>query len=202
MNSYESWEIAGHTLEYLDDVHQYIVDGVCVDSITQILKYRFKNKYEGVSRAVLKKASEKGTALHTSIEYYCKTGEILEESAELYNFIYLKNHYGFEVLENEQPVILSIDGIPVCAGRLDMVIQKEDHTGIADIKRTAKLDKDYLMYQLNLYRLAYKESYGKEIDFLGAIHLKDTIRKYVEIPINENVAIDLVDEYMKRKDER
>ena len=34
-------EIAGHTLEYIDDSHTYLVDGVIVPSITQILKLKF-----------------------------------------------------------------------------------------------------------------------------------------------------------------
>ena len=38
-----SWEIAGHTLEYFDDTHEYLVDGLLVPSITQILKYKFGN---------------------------------------------------------------------------------------------------------------------------------------------------------------
>lgn len=198
MKEYESWEIAGHTLEYFDDVHQYVIDGECVDSITQVLKHRFNKKYEGISMAVLKKASEKGTALHSSIENYCKTGQ-LEESAELHNFIYLQKSNGFEVLDNEVPVIFFLGDIPVCAGRLDMVIKINDQLGIADIKRTSRLDTDYLAYQLNLYRLAYERSYGKKIDFLKAIHLKDTIRKFVDIPINEVIANDLIEDYLKRE---
>lgn len=46
-------EIAGHTLEYYDVEHQYIVDGICVPSITQILACKFGNKYSGVSDKVL-----------------------------------------------------------------------------------------------------------------------------------------------------
>ena len=34
----ESWEIAGGLLEYIDDTHTYLYDGVILPSITQILK--------------------------------------------------------------------------------------------------------------------------------------------------------------------
>ena len=56
----EKWEIAGGVLEYFDDTHTYIFDGIILPSITQILKKEFGNKYNNVSEAVLKRASEKG----------------------------------------------------------------------------------------------------------------------------------------------
>ena len=57
----ETWEIAGGILEYIDETHTYIFDGVILPSITQILKIKFGNKYKDVSEDVLKKASERGT---------------------------------------------------------------------------------------------------------------------------------------------
>lgn len=198
-----SENINGHTIEYFDDEHVYLVDGIIVPSITQILKYKFGGKYNGVSKSVLQKASEKGTMVHEAIEKYCKYG-YESDLPELRNFKFLQRVYKFDVLYNEVPVILSVDGEPVSAGRLDLVIEKigEDgvlhgERGIADIKRTSTLDKEYLAYQLNLYRIAYQQCYGMKIDFLKGIHLREEKRKYVDIPINEEMAMELVKEYMK-----
>ena len=198
-----SENINGHTLEYFDDEHVYLVDGVIVPSITQILKLKFGGKYNGVSKSVLQKASEKGTMVHEAIEKYCKYG-YESDLPELRNFKFLQRAYKFDVIENEVPVILSFDGKPVSAGRLDLVIEKigEDgvlhgERGIADIKRTSTLDKEYLAYQLNLYRIAYQQCYGTKIDFLKGIHLREEKRKYVDIPINEEMAIELVKEYIE-----
>ena len=198
-----SENINGHTLEYFDDEHVYLVDGVIVPSITQILKYKFGGKYNGVSKSVLQKASEKGTMVHEAIEKYCKYG-YESDLPELRNFKFIQRAYKFDVIENEVPVILSFDGKPVSAGRLDLVIEKigEDgvlhgERGIADIKRTSTLDKEYLSYQLNLYRIAYQQCYGMKIDFLKGIHLREEKRKYVDIPINEDMAIELVKEYIE-----
>lgn len=203
MEDIETWEIDGHTLEYADDSHIYICDGVVVSSITQMLKLKFGGKYNGVSKSVLQKASEKGTMVHEAIEKYCKYG-YESDLPELRNFKFLQRAYKFDVLCNEVPVILSVDGEPVSAGRLDLVIEKigEDgvlngERGIADIKRTSTLDKEYLSYQLNLYRIAYQQCYGMKIDFLKGIHLREEKRKYVDIPINEEMAMELVKEYMK-----
>ena len=198
-----SENINGHTLEYFDDEHVYLVDGTITPSITQILKYKFGGKYNGVSKSVLQKASEKGTMVHEAIEKYCKYG-YESDLPELRNFKFLQRVYKFDVLCNEVPVILSVDGEPVSAGRLDLVIEKigEDgvlygERGIADIKRTSTLDKEYLAYQLNLYRIAYQQCYGMKIDFLKGIHLREEKRKYVDIPINEDMAIELVKEYLE-----
>jgi hypothetical protein len=189
-------EINGHTLEYFDDEHLYLVDGMIVPSITQILGSKFGRKYERVDRTTLQRASEAGTQVHDAIERLCKTGEIAD-FPEVRNFIFLQKQYGFKVLENEVPVILFRNDEPISAGRLDMIIEMGGQIGGADIKRTAALDKDYLAYQLNLYRIAYRQCYGIEWEFLRGIHLRNDVRKFVTIPINENITWQLVHEYME-----
>lgn len=196
MENYESWVIAGHTLEYFDDIHQYLVDGICVPSITQMLKLRFKNKYSMVNRVTLERASERGTEVHNAIEKYCKTG-IEEDLKEVKNFKFLQKQYNFEVIGNEIPVILFKYDIPISAGRLDLVLSMDGVIGGGDIKRTSELDKNYLAYQLNLYRIAYRQCYGVEWQFLRGLHLREDVRKVVPIKINEEMALELVNEYLK-----
>ena len=82
-----------------------------------------------------------------------------------------------------------------------MVLEMNGEIGGADIKRTSSLDKDYLFYQLNLYRIAYRQTYGIEWDFLKGIHLREDVRKMVAIPVNENLAWQLVHEYMEGNNE-
>lgn len=190
-----TWEIKGHVLEYFDDTHTYLVDGIIVPSITQILKIKFKNKYSGVDEAVLNRASERGTEVHEAIEKLCKTGEV-EDIKEVKNFIFLQRQYKFNTLDNEVPIILFKDETPVGAGRLDLVLEENQELGLGDIKRTSVLDKEYLAYQLNLYRIGYQQCYDKEITFLKGIHLREDVRKYVNIPINEKLAQKLVEEYI------
>jgi len=192
--------INDHTLEYYDDEHIYLVDGVIVPSITQILKVKFGNKYKAVNTAVLKQASERGTEVHEAIELFCREG-VDSELPEVRNFKFLKKKYNFEVTQNEVPVILFKNDRPIGAGRLDLVLRMDDKIGGADIKRTSVLDKEYLAYQLNLYRIAYRQCYGVEWEFLRGVHLREDKRKFVEIPINEDVAWKLVNDYMEVKSE-
>lgn len=198
-SNYETWDIRGQFLEYFDDTHTYIYDGVILPSVTQIIKVKFGHKYDGVPAFVLQRASVKGTAVHSAIERYCKFDED-SELPELYNFKFLRDHYGFKVLGNEIPIVLFQDDKPVCAGRLDLVLEQDGKTGLADIKRTYNLDKEYLAYQLNLYRLAYQQCYDTNIEFLKGVHLREEKRQYVDIPINEEMAWNLVKDWRNKNE--
>lgn len=199
----ETWEIKGHLVEFLEDEHIYLVDGIILPSITTILKIKFGNKYEGVSEEVLKRASNRGNRVHKAIENYEKLR--LEDIGciELSNYKFLKKAYKFECLDNEVPVILFKDNEPVACGRLDLVLEEKGQVGLGDIKRTSTLDKDYLRYQLNLYRIAYQQCYDTEIKFLRGIHLRNDVRRYIALPIDENVAMSLLNEFLEgdKKDE-
>lgn len=196
----ESWNIKGHMVEFIPDIHQYLVDGICVSSITQILKIKFGNKYNGIPKEVLERASEKGNRVHKAIEEYEKYNFNDIGCTELRNYKFLKKHYKFECLDNEVPIILFKDNKPVACGRLDLVLEEDGQVGLGDIKRTSVLDKEYLAYQLNLYRIAYQQCYDTEITFLRGLHLRDSVRKYVTIPINEKMAISLLNEYLEREE--
>lgn len=191
-------EVADHTLEYFDDDHVYLVDGLIVPSVSELLKTKFGRKYEFVGKDTLKRAADAGTQVHDAIQNLCETGE-MAELPEVRNFLFLQKQYGFKVLECEKPVILHLDDEPVAAGRLDLVLEMDGQIGGADIKRTSTLDKHYLSYQLNLYRIAFKQCYGIEWEFLRGLHLRGDVRKFVNIPINEDVTWQLVHEYLEGK---
>lgn len=191
-----SWVIKNHILEFIDEAHIYLVDGIIVPSVSKILKYKFPNKYDGVDKQVLERAATRGTEIHEAIETLCKTGEVMDLK-EVKNFMFLQKQYNFEVIDNELPVIIFLDDKPVAAGRLDLDIKINDDEGLADIKRTSVLDKEHLAYQLNLYRIGFQQSYDKEIKFLKGVHLRDDIRKFINIPINEEMAINLLKDYLE-----
>lgn len=195
----ESWEIAGGLLEYIDESHTYVYNGIILPSITQILKIKFGNKYNGVSKDVLQKASERGTQVHQAIEDYEKRSIDDPNCKELRNYKLLKDRFNFECLDNEVPIVLFLNNKPVCAGRIDLILKENGNVGIADIKRTSKFDKHYVGYQTNLYRIGYQQCYGTEITFLRCLHLRDNTRKYYDLPINEEVSLELLKQYLERK---
>lgn len=189
-------EINGHTLEFYEDDHIYLVDGKIVPSVTQVLSHKFGSKYNGVPTEVLKARATEGTRVHEAIERLCKTGE-MTDLPEVKNFLFLKKAFKFEVVDNEVPVILFHAQEPICAGRLDLVIKSDEGLGLADIKRTSVLDRDYLFYQLNIYKIAYEQCYWQDISFLKGIHLKENQRRYAHIPMNSPMAWEFIAEYMR-----
>ena len=195
----ETWEIAGHILEYYEETHQYLVDGICVPSVTQILKVKFGNKYADVRPSVLNNAAEEGTRVHKAIENYEKLNAEDVTCEELKNYKFLKRQYKFECLDNEVPIILFKDGYPIAAGRIDLVLELDKETGLGDIKRTAVFDKEYTAYQLNIYRIGYQQCYGVEIKFLRGLHLRKDKRKFYDLPIREEMTWDLINEYFRKE---
>ena len=187
----EQWEINGGVLEYIDDTHTYLYDGVVLPSVTQLLQKKFGSKYDGIPKSVLQRAAERGTALHKAIEDYEYQG-IDTDLVELLNYKRLKEEHGFDVMGNELPVVLFQDGEAVAAGRCDLFIANQGVFGLGDIKRTYRLDRKYLTYQLNIYREAFMQSYGVSIDFLRGIHLREEVAKYVEIPIDESLVNEIL----------
>lgn len=192
----ESWTIKNGVLEYDDNSHLYLFNGIILPSITQLLKVKFKHKYDGISEDVLKKAAIKGTAVHKAIQDYEEQGTITD-CQELNDYIFLKNYYKFKVIENEKPVVLFLDGEPVACGRLDIHELTEDKHGLSDIKRTSVLDKESVTLQLNLYRLAFQQNYDIKIDYLTCLHLRNGIRKRLYLPIDEKCTIETLKEILE-----
>lgn len=195
----ETFKIKEGVVEYIDETHTYLYDGVVLPSITQLLKVKFGNKYNGIPKDTLERASVQGTAVHKAIEDYEQNGT---ESTlpELRNYKFLKKLHNFNCIANEVPVVLFSDGKAVACGRLDLVLQEGEQVGLGDIKRTSTLDKNYLAYQLNLYRIAYQQCYGTQIDFLRGLHLREDTRKYVSLPINENLVSEILEQYFKENE--
>lgn len=192
----QTTEINGHTLEFIPETHQYIVDGILTPCVSDIIAYKF-NDYAGVSREVLKRASDKGTELHKAIEDFEQEGKP-SELKELRNYQFLKKHYEWVNKGNEIPVIYEKDGEVLFAGTLDQLIEINGTLGINDFKRVSAPNKMKIAYQLNLYRLAYEQSYGIPIDFLAFTHLREDVRKFHCLPIDEKSAISLLNEFLER----
>lgn len=190
--------INGHELEFIPETHQYIVDGILVPCVSNILAYKF-NDYSGVSREVLNRASEKGTELHKAIEDYEQQG-IEKDLKEFRNYLFLKKQFKFENVSNEVPVLYERGGRVLYVGTLDQIIMLNGKLGINDFKRVSAPNKEKIAYQLNLYKMAYEQSYGKQIELLAFTHLREDVRKFHELPINEKATMDLLNEYIEWSD--
>jgi len=185
--------INGKTVKFISDTHEYYIDDIKVPSVTQIVSKMLPNQYKNVDPMVLLRAANKGIALHKEIELY-ELNQKIGITREFKSYLKLKQQYEFEVLENEQLIYIEIDGKPVCAGRLDMIIdsKQEEGLGIADIKRTYNIHHDHLKLQLNLYAIGYEQCYKKEIKYLKCIHLRNYDRHYINVPLDKLQVINII----------
>lgn len=191
----KTFEINGHIVEFIPETHQYLVDGILTPCVSNILAYKF-NDYGAVSREVLQRASERGTELHEAIERYEREG-IPSELKEFKNYLFLKKHHGFTNIANEVPVIYEKDGTVLFVGTLDQVIEMDGKCGINDFKRVSAPNKQKIAYQLNMYKLAYEQTFKCKVDFLSYTHLRETVRRFNLLPINEEVTLNLLNEFLE-----
>lgn len=188
--------INGKKVEFFSDTHDYYVDGIKVPSVTQIVASVLPSQYKDIDPMVLKRAADRGVLLHREIELY-ETEKIMGYSQEFKNYLKLKQKHQFQPVENEMLIYIEIDGKPVCAGRLDMIIISKDYLGfgIGDVKRTYNVHLEHLKLQLNLYAIGYTQCYQKEIRFLKCIHLRKDESNYIDVSLDRDFALNKVKEY-------
>ena len=166
-------------LEYIEEGHLYLYNGVIIPSVSEVLhKYLFKDKYKDIPESILKAKAEYGTEVHKAIEDLenlkeYKTTSIWQELS-IEQYLDLKAREKIKVLEQEKMVCYK----GIYAGRFDMIANVNGDKCLIDIKTTAQLDEEYLSWQLSLYELAY----GKKFKKLYALWLpKKGLGKLVEI---------------------
>lgn len=192
-------------LEFIDEEHLYLLDGVIVPSVSEILHFIFPNKYLNVPKEVLNAKASYGTKVHEAIEMYeinrktMTSEEAFEvtiianeldymQVASLKQYIKLKNEFSLNVIQQEQMVHYQ----DKYAGRFDMMAYVNENYSLCDIKTTAELDKEYLSWQLSLYAYAYDYlNKGNNFEKLYAIWLpKKKLGHIVEIERKSNEEIE------------
>ena len=181
----KTYEYENYTLEFDDETHRYIVNGIITPSVSKFLSLKFDD-YPNVPKAVLQAAADRGTEMHKAIEVYEKTGKE-SDLQEFRNYLFLKKHFKIENVENELPVAYFEDGLPVFAGTIDQVCRIDGVPAINDFKRVSAPNKEKIAYQVNLYRLAYNQTFGVEVKALSFMQLRESVRKFTQLPINEEV---------------
>ena len=155
-------------IEFLEEPHLYLKDGILVKSVTQILHLIFPDKYKGIDKKTLSKKAEFGTKGHSIIENLdvSDLDKAKEEVLKISNkdlqicireYLRLVKEYGIQPIEQEQIVSYKY----LFCGTLDMVGIVGTDNCLLDIKFTAELDKEYLSWQLGMYQLAKGEKYDK-----------------------------------------
>ena len=137
--------------------------GKQLSGVTALLKRQlFAGKYDGISEKVLEQAAERGNLIHRQIEMYeTFDGDVDTLSDEARTYVTLKNANKFETIATE---LLVSDGENVASG-IDVVFEKKikdissdawlSEIYLCDIKTTSSLDREYLSWQLSIYKYLF-----------------------------------------------
>ena len=142
-------------IEFIENGHIYIKDGIVIPSVSEILSYIFPNKYDGIPKNILEKKANYGETVHLAIQLLEQKKEKIPlnpyQKASIKQYLQIKKYYNLEVIEQEKIVSYGME----YAGRLDMVAKVNREICLIDIKTTYELDEEYLSWQLSYYELAY-----------------------------------------------
>lgn len=189
--------INNHKLRFIKNAHKYFIDGIEVPSVNLIMKYILEDIYKDIDNKIIKKASKRGEVLHYEIENYEKTG-IKGFSEEFNNYLAIKEEMNLNVLKSEIFVIFCNGQVPLFAGRVDLVYEENNKLGLIDIKRTFDLHLDRVGLQLNLYKLAFEQSFSLKLDNISCLRLRESIKEFTNIKIDTLDTIEKIDNYRLR----
>ena len=168
-------------VEYIDEGHIYLVDGVITPSVSEIIRFIFPNKYQNIPKTILEEKALFGTHVHEAIENH-ENGKPIDLTEREFlcfeQYLKLKERYQIEVIEQET-IVHYQDRF---AGRLDMIATVLGLDALVDIKTTAKLDKESLSWQLGCYAMAYEFLFGITFEKFYCLWLpKGDLGQLVEI---------------------
>jgi hypothetical protein len=149
-------------IEFIEESHTYLIDGVITPSVSEILHFIFPDKYKNVNQKVLNQKAEYGSKVHEAIECLEQNKDLpkldINQEFSLGQYKRLKEKNNINVLMQEQIINYQTE----YAGRFDMVAMVNGNLSLCDIKTTAQLDKEYLSWQLSFYELANMSVYHTE----------------------------------------
>lgn len=196
-------------LKFFDEGHRYELNGIEIPSVSEISRFASREVYgNDISKYVLDKACERGTAVHKATEELDKTGkcEISPEYAEYLN-AYVKFRKDFNIREYtyiEKPLADEEIGY---AGTLDRVyiidddfieaVEKHCKTDISefigqfaiiDLKTSSTVKKQLAQIQLPAYSNLLCPGLMSTVGFLGILHLKKD-GKYKLTPYEDDLEL-------------
>lgn len=162
--------------------HTYHLGDVVLEGITSLLgKQLFPDKYSDVPEGIMRKAAEKGTLIHEQCELVDTLG-IVPSVKEAQNYVLLKEQYGLKPIANEYLV----SDEDAYASQVDVIFDEEspndDEVSLGDFKTTAKLDLDWLSWQLSIYAYFFeKMNKGINVKRLFGIWLRGDVKELKEV---------------------
>ena len=172
---------------FIENPRGYWIGETHLEGLTGMIgRQLFPDKYKAVPENVLAKAAERGHRIHEEIQVYDMFGEISSEEVKWYAD--MKKDKKFDVIDSEY---LVTDGTHF-ASAIDKVIVKDGKVCLADVKTTYELDKEYISWQLSIYKYLFNLlNPDIEVDKLYAIWVRDgaSLHEVPEIPQEEVIEL-------------
>ena len=95
-------------IEFIEEAHIYLLNGVITPCVSDILRFIFPNKYKGVDKRVLTKKAEYGSVVHKAIECLEQNLDMPElnyiQEASLDQYKKIKEDNNIKVISQEQKI--------------------------------------------------------------------------------------------------
>lgn len=178
-------------LEFIEEPHIYLLDGVEIPSVSTVMKPLSSSVYGDVDPQVLSMAANRGTIVHEAIENYLHYG--IEDIPTTYAG-YLDAFIQF--WKDYRPTIVAVEHRMYhkylkYAGTVDLLLLIDDELWLIDNKTSSKVEKMLTRVQLEAYKKGLA-THGIRVQRKAILHLKKT-GKYslVEHPAEDQKAWDV-----------
>lgn len=172
----------------LTETHQYFFGDTELFGITEMIKsFISPNKYAFVDDDVLENARKRGDRLHKALDTYVKLGISPVEQTEDYCAM-LDALKGHELVAGEYIVTDYVR----TASPIDLITLQNGEVCIVDLKNTAVIDQDAVMWQTNIYRVFLEKQTMLKAKKLFCLHVYGGKAELVELPIIEDKHVDYI----------
>ncbi len=172
---------------FIENPRGYWIGETHLEGLTGMIgRQLFPNKYAAVPEKILAKAAERGHRIHEEIQVYDMFGEVASDEVRWYAD--MKESEQFDVIDSEY---LVTDGTHF-ASAIDKVIVKDGKVCLADVKTTYELDKEYISWQLSIYKYLFELlNPDIKVDKLYAIWVRNgaSLHEVPEIPQEEVIEL-------------
>jgi len=183
-------------IEFIEDSHTYLYNGVIVPSVSEIMNPISVMHYENISKSRTDVAKVRGTAIHKATECIDKGEEYTIDDKWKNHVLQYK-----KFLALRKPEILEIEMIVTdgtYCGTLDRIYIINGETWMVDIKSSAVINEKLVKVQLAGYKKAQTKH---KIDRYGVLHLTSNNFKLKEVVPNDKIFGMLLEIYKYGKGE-
>lgn len=168
-------KLARSRVNFLSVQHTYMLGEKFLQGVTSLIQYKcFPGEYDNVPENVLAKAAERGHRVHTAVELYDDYGTRTEDCPELEAYMAEQEKGTYKWLQSPIESEYIVSDNQKYASAIDKVYSTNGGVILADIKTTYKLNKEYVAWQLSIYRYFFNLlNPDIEVKGLYAIWLRD-----------------------------